>query len=554
MRSEVSLLSRAKGRVTRAIGYRRLRRGSHPAPPAEPLPGADRPLPPGQFVNPIAEGADPYVVRDGDAYLWCQTVADVGVAVCRSDRLTSLGERVVVWEAPETGMWSKEVWAPELIRLDGRWHIYVAASDGHNRNHRAYVLVADTDDPRGSYTLHGPLETGDVTGSPQWAIDLTVLEHGGRRYALWSGWPDDATRVQHLYIAPMASPTELAGPRVLMTSPYDYPWERIREDDPEPINEGPQVLVHGGRTFVVYSCGSALLPSYKLGLLELVGDDPLDPASWHKSPEPLFTSTEQTFGVGHGTFVPSPDGTQWWAVYHRKIVPDRNFKRVLHVQPMTWSATGEPLLGEPVAAGVPLDDPSGTRRSPRNHAGAWDLTDGDIRRDFDYFGHQQFLLQDADGLQLGRLPERPVNAFRTGEKVVLRDGDYDAVRVTAEFTVLDGKAAVGILLRCTAPAVGVDAQRGYFVGWVASTRRLLIGRTDGATWTLLGTHDVTADPGRGLVLVAEADGSRIRGRLSGVSGSELEVEDATYDRGSVGLRVVHTHARFTRLAVEPLPR
>ena len=368
MRSARRALGGLRRRAGRLIHRSGLRRGTEAVPPVLAR-GAFAPLPVGQFVNPVAEGADPYVVRDGTSYLWCQSVGDGGVAVHRSDRLTSLGERRVVWQAPDSGPWSREVWAPELIRLDGRWHIYVAASDGRTEHHLAYVLVADTDDPQGPYTLHGPLETGDDPGAPQWAIDMTVLERDGRRYALWSGWPDDRTRVQHLYIAPMSSPSELAGPRVLLTSPYDHPWERIRDDGPEAINEAPQVLIHGGRTFVVYSCGSALLPSYKLGLLELVGDDPLDPTCWRKSPEPLFQSTEETFGVGHGTFVLSPDGSEWWVAYHRKIVRERNFRRVVHVQPMTWSASGEPVLGSPVAAGVPLPEPSGTAHVPAPRVG-----------------------------------------------------------------------------------------------------------------------------------------------------------------------------------------
>jgi GH43 family beta-xylosidase len=117
---------------------------------AVPLDGdVEAPLADGLFVNPIAEGADPFVVRDGDRYLWCQTVGDAGVAVWTSDRLTSLGTKHVVWRAPDSGPCSAQVWAPELVRLDGRWHIYFAASDGRNENHLAYVLVADSDDPLG---------------------------------------------------------------------------------------------------------------------------------------------------------------------------------------------------------------------------------------------------------------------------------------------------------------------------------------------------------------------------------------------------------------------
>ncbi|MFT4009090.1 MAG: glycoside hydrolase family 43 protein [Nocardioidaceae bacterium] len=530
------------------LGARRLRTGSHPVPPLRAAYAEAEPLGEGLFVNPIGEGADPYVTRHDGAYLWCSTVADRGIAVSRSDRLTSLGERRVVWTPPEGTSWSREVWAPELIRLDGRWHIYFAASDGHNRNHRAYVLVARTDDPQGTYDLVGPLETGDSPGAPEWAIDLTVAEIGGGRYALWSGWPNAEDPAQHLYIAPMSDPTTISAPRTLLTNPYDYPWERIRDDGPEAINEGPQLLQRAGRTFVVYSCGSALLPSYKLGLLELVGPDPLDPSHWRKHPEPLFTSTAETFGVGHGTFVPSPDGTETWMVYHRKIVRERNFKRVLHAQPISWSAEGLPVLGAPVEAGVAQPEPNGTPTIRRGEGGRWGFTPGlPVTRDFDYYGHQQFISQDQEGLHLGQVPDEPVNAFRSGEKVVLRAARWTDVRVEVDVEIRGGHGSAGVLVRCTAPAVGVDSQRGYFAGWNRHGRRLVLGRTDGASWTVLANAELPQLTGRQR-LVIEAVGPRITTRLSGIA--EVAAQDTVFPEGSVGLRVAHAHAVFGDLSVE----
>src|SRR4051812_37057881 len=84
------------------------------------------------FTNPIAPGADPWVVQHDGFYYWCASENDLGVAVHRSSRLTERGEKVIVWRAPKTGPHSREVWAPELHRLDGKWYIYVAASNGHN--------------------------------------------------------------------------------------------------------------------------------------------------------------------------------------------------------------------------------------------------------------------------------------------------------------------------------------------------------------------------------------------------------------------------------------
>ena len=496
------------------------------------------------------------MVRDGDRYLWCQTAEDVGVAVWSSDRLISLGHKHIVWRAPDDGPWSQQVWAPELHHVDGRWHIYFAASDGRNENHLAYVLAADSDDPLGSYTLHGPLNTGDGEGGTTdnaWAIDMTVLEHDRRRYALWSGWPDGATKVQHLYIAEMSSPTILGGRRVQIASPFDHPWERIREDRPAAINEAPQVLRRRGRTFVTYSCGSALLPSYKLGLLELVGADPMDPASWRKKPEPIFTSTQATFGVGHSSFVPSPDGSEWWHAYHAKVSRERDFRRVLHVQPMAWSDDGEPALGEPIAAGTPIREPRGTTHHSRRRSARWEFgPSGDGWSDFDYHGHQQYVALEPEGLHLGRVPLRPVNTYRSGEKVTLRDGDYSDVRVSTSFTVVAGSRAVGALVRVTGPAVGLEAQRGYFAAWVPRRSRLVLRRCDGDSSVELASLAVPTPSGAVRTLVMEAVGSRLSAHLAEEPGHRLEMHDTRYPKGSVGLRVVNTHAVFATLRVETI--
>jgi GH43 family beta-xylosidase len=317
------------------------------------------------YVNPIAEGADPWVVRDpnADRFLWCAATGNQSIAIHTSDSLVSMGNRHVIWVAPETGPFSKEVWAPELHFLDGHWHVYFAASDGKNANHLAYVLRSTDSDPLGTYQLHGPFATGEGTDglAPNiWAIDMTVLEHGGRRYAIWSGWDAPGTDRQFLYIAPMKSPLALSGPRVQLCDNDDFAWEVTEPGKAgRGLNEGPQVLDTGERTFVIYSCGASWLPTYKLGRLELVGDDPLKPESWIKSKEPAFTGNRQIHGVGHSCFVKSDDGEQWWHVFHSKLSPEPGWHRGIFVQPMTIDRTGAPEFGEPLPAGkkmlVPLE-------------------------------------------------------------------------------------------------------------------------------------------------------------------------------------------------------
>ena len=318
---------------------------------------------PATFVNPIARGADPWVVRRNGYYYWCMTEYDLGVAVYRSRSLASFGEKFVVWRAPATGAHCAQVWAPELHFLDGRWYIYVAASNGDNLTHRMIVLESAGEDPTQPFHFKSELYTGDDAQLEQdnrWAIDGTILEHRGQRYLLWSGWADERDE-QWLYIAPLSNPWTIAAPRVRMCANDDFIWERVGESKHgRGLNEGPQVLINHGRVFVVYSCSGSWEPSYKLGLLELLpGGNPMQPAAWRKHAKPVFEPTARTCGVGHCSFTRSPDGAENWIVYHAKVSPTHGWDRVVHAQPFTFSEAGLPMFGGVVDAQKALLCPSG---------------------------------------------------------------------------------------------------------------------------------------------------------------------------------------------------
>jgi GH43 family beta-xylosidase len=97
------------------------------------------------------------------------------------------------------------------------------------------------------------LYTGDNPAQPEsnvWAIDMTVFGYNGKLYAVWSGWKEqrdtDATP-QHLYIQEMENPWRLKGTRVLLSSPGQS-WET---GGPLNLNEGPEVLQHNGKLFII---------------------------------------------------------------------------------------------------------------------------------------------------------------------------------------------------------------------------------------------------------------------------------------------------------------
>jgi GH43 family beta-xylosidase len=291
------------------------------------------------------------------------------LVIWKTTDVSKLGqaEQKTVWVPPVGKPYSKELWAPELHYLQGKWYMYFAADDGNNKNHRMYVIENPSADPmQGEWTFKG--QVGDDTN--KWAIDGSVFENKGKMYMVWSGWEGDTNGQQNIYIAPMSTPYTISGKRVLVSAPT-YDWERNgdlkgQEVPHVNVNEGPQLLKHGNKLFLVYSSSGCWTDYYALGMLTTnINSDLLDPKSWAKSAQPVFKQSPQNsvYAPGHNSFFTSPDGKQDWILYHANSEPGQGCgnKRSPRAQQFTWQKDGSPYFGEPVKIGVELMMPSGTK-------------------------------------------------------------------------------------------------------------------------------------------------------------------------------------------------
>ena len=142
------------------------------------------------FHNPLLQtGPDPWVVTANGFYYYMNTTGK-DLRIRRTRDITDLehAEVKTVWTAPLSGPYSRDIWAPELHRLGGKWYIYFAADGGRNEDHRIYVIENSSADPMdGVWTFRG--KVGDPTN--KWAIDASVFEDRGRTYMVWSGWEGD---------------------------------------------------------------------------------------------------------------------------------------------------------------------------------------------------------------------------------------------------------------------------------------------------------------------------------------------------------------------------
>ena len=260
-------------------------------------------------------------------------------------------QSIMVWTAPQGTDYSEQIWAPELHQISGRWYIYVAASNGNNATHRMHVLERDAVDPFGSFVYKGKI----AASTDRWAIDGTAFEWQNKWYFVWSGWPGFSDGQQNLYIAEMRNPWTLLGDRVLISSPQ-YAWEKHGLA----LNEGPEILVHDGQLHIIYSASGFWTPQYALGRLTFNGvGSPLVASSWIKHPTPVFQANSEVVGVGHASFVTSPDEQEYWIVYHAHANPTEfNDDRVISIQRFDFNPDGTPNFGSPVSPDEPLPVPS----------------------------------------------------------------------------------------------------------------------------------------------------------------------------------------------------
>lgn len=303
----------------------------------------------GTFQNPINHGPDPWLLYFQSFY-YLTTTQHNCLRMWKASTLAGLAEAepVLIWQDDNPSR-NQQVWAAEFHRFGECWYMYYTASDGNDRHHQIYVLESEGDDPMGPYHFKAQI-------TDEWAIDPGILSlPDGRLYFLWTSSED---RANVLSIAPMSNPWTISDPKVVISRPT-LPWERHGF----PVNEAPEILQKNGQIFLIYSACDTGTPDYCLGMLTASVDaDLLNPESWQKSPEPVFSRSDAdgVYGPGHNGFFSSPDGTEDWIVYHARTSPTFSYEgRITRAQRFHWNDDGTPNFGQPVPLGVMLAAPSG---------------------------------------------------------------------------------------------------------------------------------------------------------------------------------------------------
>ncbi|PKI85079.1 hypothetical protein MVES_001137 [Malassezia vespertilionis] len=273
------------------------------------LPSADAPRP-----------KHPWMIQWKDNFLLTFTLGNrIEIWSSRNAENFKHCEKTLIWR-PDGSGWAPGIWAPELHNLNGVWYVYFSGEKPGQgaASHRTLVLRSRSQDPLDAkaWEFMGPLH-----GVPDhWAIDATVFCLGQDMYCCYSGWPvgDNSDTEQDLFLVKLSDPLHAISDTLTVISRPTLPWERP-DGGKRGVNEGPTFVKLNGFVGIVYSAHGSWTYEYKLGLLALVGNNPLDPNAWKKRNDPLLSCDPKRggpYGPGHASFIPSTDGNQTLCIFH----------------------------------------------------------------------------------------------------------------------------------------------------------------------------------------------------------------------------------------------
>ncbi len=265
------------------------------------------------YQNPIIPGnlADPAVIRhNGVYYLYAtgEVDGDNGTRVFTSTNLVEWQRGPVVFRPGQPHVWAPDVWRDPGT---GRFYFYYTVNQT--------VGVADADGPLGPF--HPVRKFFDR------AIDAHLFrDEDGRLYLYYVQLPGFRISVQ-----PMANPTEPKGdPRVILHPESD--WEKRAGQ----VTEGPWMIKHQGRYYLLYSGSGADTPDYAVGYA--TADSPLGPFT--RAPQnPIVHRSDDVFGPGHGCAIQDSHG-HWWHVYHQKRNDRVEWDRFICLDPLWFDSDG----------------------------------------------------------------------------------------------------------------------------------------------------------------------------------------------------------------------
>ena len=296
-----------------------------------------------RYVNPVinADYSDPDICRVGDDFYMTSSSFNCfpGLQILHSTDLVNweiIGAALTDYPGPgwpEESQWhtvpqhGNGVWAPAIRYHNGEFYIYCGDPDRG-------IFMVKTADPRGRW--EAPVwvvkAKGFIDPCPLWDEDgKAYLSHGcaGSRAGLKSV----------LFVAPMSPDgTRLTGPSRIV---YDG-------HETQPTIEGTKFYKYDGNYYIFSPAGGVSIGWQVV----LRASSPWGP---YQERVVMAQGKSMTNGPHQGAWVDTPAGEHWFLHFQDKDA----YGRVVHLQPMEWTAEGWPVIGidkDGDGVGEPVDE------------------------------------------------------------------------------------------------------------------------------------------------------------------------------------------------------
>ena len=297
--------------------------------------------------NPIFSGfyADPEAVVYDDQFWIFPTTSTTRPQQVYFDAFSS--PDLVNWTRHERVLskddvkWAeREMWAPAVIRANGKYYFFFGANDVHE-GELGGIGVAVADRPEGPYrdALGEPL-IGHIFNGAQPIDQMVFHDDDGSYYMYYGGWG-------HCNVVRLSED-------LLHVIPFDD-GTVYREITPsEDYVEGPFMIKRKGRYYFMWSEGAWGGPNYCVAYA--VSDSPFGP--FERRGKILQQDMQIATGTGHHSVIKGHGDDEWYIVYHRRpLGMKEDYERVTCIDRLEFDEEGNIKVVKPTFSGVAASRP-----------------------------------------------------------------------------------------------------------------------------------------------------------------------------------------------------
>ncbi len=281
--------------------------------------------------NPVFEGwyADPEALIFGDTYWIFPTYSARYGEQTLFDCFSS--KDLVTWKKHKKILTNNEIkwakyamWAPSVIEKEGKYYFFFGANDIQNNEAYGGIGVAVADQPDGPYKDHlGKPLIGRFYNGAQPIDQYAYKAPDGTYYLIYGGW-------RHCNIAKLND--DFTG-----FIPFED-GETFKEITPEGYVEGPIMFVRDGKYYFMWSEGGWTGPDYSVAYA--IADSSFGP--FQRIGKILQQDPQVATGAGHHSVIRIPNSDEWYIVYHRRPLGDREGNhRVTCIDKMVFDEEGK---------------------------------------------------------------------------------------------------------------------------------------------------------------------------------------------------------------------